>query len=1127
VLTIRKIGSGQAGDYSAYLAGRAQDEHEAWQATQGDYYTGSNDDAPDAAGIWRGDASTLSALGVELDAVVQREELARALRGLRADNGERLRRPGANGVVNSHDLTMGAPKSVSVLWAQSDGERRAAIEQAVRDAAESTVRYMALTTGCVQRRTDNGDRVWEPARGVASAHFVHHTARRASDASVPDPHLHVHCVVVAVERSDGRIVTPNQGAWVRHGREGGAYFRSELASRLLELGLQIEHGTGKQGRFFEVGGVPHDVCERLSGRSREVETAYTEFVARYGRAPVDRELSDLATKSRERKGPETVAEIEPYWRAVAAEHGFDQAAAARLWGREIERAPAVDDVRNQVEAEVLARIERQGATVRSREVRAMAYEASAGLLASHEAMQLVADMQKRGLLLALTDDRVTTRNTRAHERYCLDTTATIATDPVRPPSAATVEVAIKATERAFDIALSDEQSAAVEVATSDARLAGLVGRAGSGKGVVIHAASNAYRDDGWQVLACATQGARAQGLAAQTSGAAMTINQLVHRANSGRVAVDARTVVFIDEAGMVDTFRMTQLVHLVERTGCSIRLVGDPAQLSAIGPGGLLPSMLAVDLVPVAELTEIHRAQHQWMRDAQNYVRAGDSMRALELLARHDALHMDNTQAEARIRMVADWNRWRHDYAIGDTLMVVHTTNEDVDRVNMLAQAYRGAAGELGDASVTSPDRDYQLHEGDRVMLRESAYYPGQQGEPRVENGTRGIIVTVDTAANTVDVLLDEPGHDQQRVVTFELDRCDALRLDYASHVYPSQGDTRSRTAELTGGPSVNRENAYVGGSRQRDRHDLYTSREALGTDGDDTTRWNRLADQMNESRAQTPSIAYHEENYRRIAVQPPHPVLDREVAQLDRIEHDLRAAKAHHEQLHRQFPSHEQHTLTRFETSRDDVLESAKRADQHVQRYERKLAELRPWQREQIKSVRREIEQWTERRDHSYQRSDEWAQSAERIKQDKRSPERWNQKHGADLAARKQLVDDLTRQRDDQRERVAERAIEAPPRYLTRVLGERPDDPAKRETWDQAVRSVETYRAKHHVHERHTTLGREPNGGTQHWDFKHAVEHIDDARRAIGHTRDTHAIAHHRDGHSRGIGREIGGRGL
>jgi hypothetical protein len=485
-------------------------------------------------------------------------------------------------------------------------------------------------------------------------------------------------------------------------------------------------------------------------------------------------------------------------------------------------------------------------------------------------------------------------------------------------------------------------------------------------------------------------------------------------------------------------------------------------------------------------------------------------------MAQHDALHMDNTQAEARIRMVADWNRWRHDYAIGDTFMVVHTTNEDVVRVNTLAQAYRAAAGELGEECVKAPDRDYQLREGDRVMLRERAYHAGQPGEPRVENGTRGTILAVDAAVNTVSVLLDEPGRDQQRVVTFELDRCDALRLDYASHVYPAQGDTRSRTAELTGGPSVNRENAYVGGSRQRDRHDLYTSREALGTDGDDAARWNRLAEQMNESRAQTPSVAYHEEKYRRIAVEPPYPVLEREVAQLDRIEHDLQAAKQHHEQLQRQFPSHEQHTLTRFEASRDDMLESAKRADQQVQRYERALEDLRPWQRDQIKTARREIDQWTERRDHFYRRSDEWAQSAEHIKQDERSPVRWNREHGAELAARKQRVDDLTLQR----------AIEAPPRYLTRALGERPDHPTHREAWDEAVRSVETYRAKHHVHERHTTLGREPNGGTQHWDFKRAVERIDDARRAIGHTRDTHAIAHHRDGQGRGIGRELGGRG-
>jgi len=52
---VRKIGSLQAGGYSGYLTGRADDEREAWEAQRGDYYT-----APTALafplggeGLWR------------------------------------------------------------------------------------------------------------------------------------------------------------------------------------------------------------------------------------------------------------------------------------------------------------------------------------------------------------------------------------------------------------------------------------------------------------------------------------------------------------------------------------------------------------------------------------------------------------------------------------------------------------------------------------------------------------------------------------------------------------------------------------------------------------------------------------------------------------------------------------------------------------------------------------------------------------------------------------------------------------------------------------------------------------------------------------------------------------------
>ena len=67
MLTVRKIGSTQAGDYSGYLTQRADDEREAWDAQRGDYYTGPADGSTDTAGLWRGDASTLDALGVDQD----------------------------------------------------------------------------------------------------------------------------------------------------------------------------------------------------------------------------------------------------------------------------------------------------------------------------------------------------------------------------------------------------------------------------------------------------------------------------------------------------------------------------------------------------------------------------------------------------------------------------------------------------------------------------------------------------------------------------------------------------------------------------------------------------------------------------------------------------------------------------------------------------------------------------------------------------------------------------------------------------------------------------------------------------------------------------------------------------
>lgn len=1088
MLTVRKIGSVQAADYSAYLVGRADDEQHAWRE-RGDYYTGEH-----AAGEWAGDEPALSQLGVQGGERVERDQLAQALRGRTVD-GAPLRVAGANGVVNSHDLTFGCPKSVSVLWAQSSAEQRILIETAARDAADHAVRYMATTTPCVQRRVGRRERVWEPARGVAHAQFVHHTARSTRDGSIPDPHLHVHCVVVAVERSDGRIVTPNQAAWMRHGREGGAYFRAELADRLMELGLEVQPETGKGGRFFELAGVPVSVCEQLSGRSREVEVQRARFVREYGRQPRERELADLAIKSRERKVSHTAAELEPYWDAVCAEHGFDRAAAHGLWTRERELDPA--HARAVVAERLPEVVAERGATLRTREVRAAAYELSAGRLTTGEAMRVVEELQQLGVLIALADDRVTTVDIRARELQVLRLARTLEQQPGLGASDTSTSAGIAAAESALGRPLSTEQADAARVLCGDARVAALVGPAGSGKGSVIRAASETYRADGWQVLCVATQGATAQRLGGQAAAPAYTIDGLLARTRYERIALDGRSVVLVDEAAMVDTHRMAALLELSAQSGCSLRLVGDAEQLASIGPGGMFGRVC--DHAAVAELGEVHRAREPWLVDAQLAVRDARSEDALAILREHDAAHMLDTRAEAMQRMVDDWDQWRQDHDIADTLLVVHTSNDDVDRVNELCQAKRHDAGELGPGAVPAPDRDYDLHPGDRVMFRERPYEFDDPAQARVENGTRGVIDSVDPTTGSIRVAIDEA--DGSRLIEVDLDRCAALRLDYANHVYPAQGDTRSQTAELTGGLGTSKEAAYVGGSRHRDRHDLYTSREALGTDGTDEERWARLAEQMNTSQRQQPSIDYTAEQ-RRIATDLPPTELERAHARLEDAERRLADATAARDALDRTRPRGVENELRLLERKRDDARRYEHDAQARLQRIDRQLEKLPFWKRDERARLERDADHAAD----SYARNRREHQQARRrideLRAGPNNPEAWHRHNAAELERRTRRVEEITRERDALRDQAVERAIERPPRYLTRALGPRPHHPGERSAWEGAAREAERYRHEYRVRDRVTALGRAPsNRARGERAFVRELAHSA-AERAIGSAR-------------------------
>jgi ATP-dependent exoDNAse (exonuclease V) alpha subunit len=317
----------------------------------------------------------------------------------------------------------------------------------------------------------------------------------------------------------------------------------------------------------------------------------------------------------------------------------------------------------------------------------------------------------------------------------------------------------------------------------------------------------------------------------------------------GWLHVDGDTTIFFDEAGMADTARLERLTEIVERTGSKLVGIGDGAQLPSIGAGGMFDRLAR--LAPSAQLSNIRRTLDPAEQRAWADLRAGRSDRAMAHYHSRGQLHMSDTRDEAVEQAAQAWAQLTETYDPSEVALISDASNQEIHRLNARAQHFRAERGELGTLEVSIPGVHYGIRQGDRVALIDQHHEPGVE---RIENGSRGQILDV---TPTGDVLIEFDVTGRQRTLTG--DDLNNVRLGYAQHIYRAQGATVTRTIVLTGGWQTSKEPAYVEASRARKGTDWYVNSEDLGIEGHDTDRIQRLAQNMRNSHAQTPSLAHPE----------------------------------------------------------------------------------------------------------------------------------------------------------------------------------------------------------------------------------------------------------------------------
>lgn len=360
----------------------------------------------------------------------------------------------------------------------------------------------------------------------------------------------------------------------------------------------------------------------------------------------------------------------------------------------------------------------------------------------------------------------------------------------------------------------DQAAAARRVLQSGRRLDVIVGPAGTGKTHTTAAIAAAWTADGRPVLGLALSQNAAHVLADASGNRAENIAKWLLEDERGAPGwqVNPGQLVIVDEAGMVPTAQLDQVVGRVVAGGGKVLLVGDPEQLAAPGAGGAM--RLLVTDVGAAHLDEIRRFTSLWEGDASLRLRDGDPDALLEYNRRARIVGGTPEQMQEKA-----YTAWLADTLSGRSSLLMADTTEQAAELASRARADLVGFGRVGPAGLVLANGN-RAGVGDRIVTRRN---DRRLAEPDglVANRDQWIVEAVGA-----DGSLTVRRHDAHRPAPHMLPAwyvAQHVELAYASTVHAAQGCTVDTSHAVMSAPT-GADGLYVGMTRGREGNWAYVA---------------------------------------------------------------------------------------------------------------------------------------------------------------------------------------------------------------------------------------------------------------------------------------------------------------
>jgi conjugative relaxase-like TrwC/TraI family protein len=629
------------------------------------------------------------------------------------------------------DATFSAPKSVSLTALVGGDERvRLAHRESVRVALTELEHYTQARIGNVHLPETTGK--------FAVATFEHDTARPVEGYAAPQ--LHTHSVIFNVtERENGqtRSLQPRELYASQH--YATAIYRAELATRLQQLGYEIERGKYGQP---EIKGYSREYLEASSPRREQIKDHLREQgLDGAGAAQV------AAHHTRDKKELLSPEEVQRQHRELAASFGHQ--ARERSQQHQQERSP--ESIARQAVTYARDHLFEKSAVQDRRALYETALQRGMGEVTYSQVRQEVDRRFEAGeFRQAATSVRGPQMTTAAMLRTEREIIGILQKSNEQPrPMLLNSQNRVDALSRHPELNPS-QHSAVEEVSASFEKIVGIDGVAGVGKTTTLAVIREAAERDGYAV-----EGFAPTSRAAQKLGEAgiETSTLQMHLARGEKPDTGEKRLYVLDESSLASTKQMHEFLTRLHPND-RVLLVGDKRQHEAVEAGRPFAQLQQAGMKTIS-LDQIVRQKDPELRNVVEQLARGEVGAAIKSLDEQGRVHQ-HPGREERIDAIAK------EYAKApEKTLVVSPDNRSRMEINSRIHTelqQRGVVGKeeypvqtlVQRQELTGAARTWaEKYEGGDVLR-----YSRGSKETGIQKGEYARVVGVDAAHNQITVAL-------------------------------------------------------------------------------------------------------------------------------------------------------------------------------------------------------------------------------------------------------------------------------------------------------------------------------------------------------------------------------------